>query len=85
MVDTGPWRVALAEHETAVGEFLTACTRVGPNDWPRAPAPGKWTAAAVVLHVCRAYEFGRDAAAGMRQERLWSSCGMPPLAAGCRC
>jgi hypothetical protein len=69
MRDTWEWRAALAGHETAVGEFLAACTRVRPDDWQRVPAPGKWTAAAVVLHVCRAYEFGRDAAAtgqGMR-------------------
>lgn len=64
------WKLALAEHETAVRAFLAACERVAPGEWQRAPAPGKWSAAAVVLHVCRAYELGRDAAAGGPGMRL---------------
>ncbi len=70
MRDTWQWRAALAGHQNAVGEFLAACERLGPDDWQRALAPGKWTAAAVVLHVCRAYELGRDAAAGGPSMRL---------------
>jgi hypothetical protein len=70
MRDAWRWRSALAEHETAVRGFLAACKRVDPDDWQRAPVPGKWTAAAVVLHVCRAYELGRDAAAGGESMRL---------------
>ena len=70
MRDTWQWRAALAGHADAVGEFLAACKRLGPDDWQRARAPGKWTAAAVVLHVCRAYELGRDAAAGGQSMRL---------------
>ena len=64
------WSVALREHETIVREFLAACGRIAPEDWQRAPTPGKWSAAAVVLHVCRAYELGRDAAAGGESMRL---------------
>lgn len=52
------------EHEIAVRTFLAACQEVTPANWQRAPAPGKWSPAAVVLHVCQAYELGRDAVAG---------------------
>jgi hypothetical protein len=64
------WSAALREHDTAVREFLAACARIAPDDWQRAKVPGKWTTAAVVLHVCRAYELGRDAAAGGASMRL---------------
>lgn len=64
------WSAALREHDTVVREFLAACSRVAPEDWQRQPVPGKWSPAAVVLHVCRAYELGRDAAAGGESMRL---------------
>jgi hypothetical protein len=64
------WSAALREHDTAVREFIAACGRIAPDCWQRAPMPGKWTAAAVMLHVCRAYELGRDAAAGGESMRL---------------
>jgi hypothetical protein len=64
------WSAALREHQTAVREFLAACGRIAPEAWQRATTPGKWTSAAVVLHVCRAYEFGRDAAARGESMRL---------------
>src|SRR5919112_3655498 len=64
------WSAALREHETVMREFLAACGRIAPDSWQRARVPGKWTAAAVVLHVCRAYELGRDAAAGGASMRL---------------
>ena len=61
MRDERRWTAAMAEHETAVRAFVAACERVAPADWQRSPAPMKWSPAAVVLHVCRAYELGRDA------------------------
>lgn len=64
------WSAALREHESVMREFLAACGRMAPDSWQRARVPGKWTAAAVVLHVCRAYELGRDAAAGGASMRL---------------
>jgi hypothetical protein len=64
------WSAALREHETVMREFLAACGRIAPDSWQRARSPGKWTSAAVVLHVCRAYELGRDAAAGGESMRL---------------
>ena len=70
MRDERRWTAALVEHETVMRAFLTACQGVAPAYWQRAPAPGKWTPAAVVLHVCQAYELGRDSVAGGPSMRL---------------
>ena len=70
MLEERRWTAALAEHDRVIREFLTVCQRVAPADWQQAPIPGKWTVAAVVLHVCRAYELGRDAMAGGASMRL---------------
>ncbi len=64
------WNAALAEHESVVREFLGVCERCPPSGWHRAPSPGKWSTAAVALHICRAYEMGRDAMAGAPSMRL---------------
>jgi hypothetical protein len=64
------WNAAIAEHDTAVREFLDLCAQCAPAQWHRAPAPDKWSTAAVALHVCRAYELGRDAMAGGPSMRL---------------
>jgi hypothetical protein len=60
----------LAEHAAALDEFTVASARLAGTAWARPPAPGKWSPAAVVLHVCGAYEFVRDAAAGGAGMRL---------------
>ena len=70
MLIRGRWNRAIAEHEAVVRGFLDVCDRVGPDRWQRTPAPGKWSAAAVALHICRAYELGRDAVAGGHGMRL---------------
>jgi hypothetical protein len=64
------WNAAIAEHETAVREFLDVCAQCAPADWHRPPAPDKWSTAAVALHVCRAYELGGNAMAGGPSMRL---------------
>jgi hypothetical protein len=64
------WRGALDEHETAVREILTICERIPAERWHQRPAPGKWSPSDVVLHLCRAYELGRDAADGGPGMRL---------------
>jgi hypothetical protein len=69
MSDGRSWTTVLDEHEQAVRSFTAACARVPEREWHRAPAPGKWSPSAVALHICAAYELGRDAAhggAGMR-------------------
>ena len=73
MRDERRWNAALAEHEIVVREFLAVCERVAPADWQRSRAPGKWSPAAVTLHVCRVYELGRDAMTGGQSMRLMIS------------
>lgn len=55
------WQAALAEHEREVRAFAAALARVPEPRWHHPPAPGRWTAAELALHVCQAYELGRDA------------------------
>lgn len=64
------WNTALAEHETVVREFLEVCEGYAPSNWHVEPAPGKWSVAAVALHVCRAYEMATDAIQGGPSMRL---------------
>ena len=64
------WNAAVAEHETVVREFIDACGRCEPGDWNASPAPGKWSTAAVALHVCHAYELGQNAMTGGPGMRL---------------
>lgn len=71
------WAAARAEHDAALAGFLALVRVVPPEAWQRPLAPGKWSPAALALHVARAYEFGRDAGAGGEGMRLL----VPPAAA----
>jgi DinB superfamily len=64
------WCSALEEHQRALSSFTEVCERFPSEQWHHAPSPGKWSAAEVAIHVCRAYELGRDAAAGAAGMRL---------------
>jgi hypothetical protein len=63
------WNIAVAKHDAAVREFIAACESCPQQDWHRAP-DGKWSAAAVALHVCNTYELGRDAMGSGKGMRL---------------
>lgn len=67
---TDRWRFALTEHEQVLDEYVR-CARAFPGErWYREPAAGRWSAAALTLHVADAYRLGFEAAsggAGMRQ------------------
>lgn len=56
------WTRALREHDAVVADFLRAIDAVPDTVWQQPPAPGKWTPAALALHVSDAYRFGCDAA-----------------------
>jgi hypothetical protein len=58
------------EHDAAVRELVATCERIPLDRWHQAPTPGKWSPSDVVLHLCRAYELGRDAANGGPGMRL---------------
>jgi hypothetical protein len=64
------WSAALAEHRSVVRSLIETIGAIEPTDWWREPSAGKWTPAAVVLHVCIAYELGREAARGGPGMRL---------------
>lgn len=64
------WAEALDEHERAVHAFIAVCEQLPPGRWHLPPAAGKWTPSDVALHLCHAYELGRDAAAGGSGMRL---------------
>ena len=71
------WTAAAVEHDEAVRAFLDAMALVPADAWQRPRAPGKWSPAALALHVCRAYEFGREAVTTGAAMRL----KVPPAAA----
>ena len=50
------------EHLRAVEGFLAAIAAVPETSWHAPRGSGRWSPAALSLHVCQAYEFGRDAA-----------------------
>ena len=55
------WSSALAEYDEVVSGFCRLATTFDATTWRQPPIAGKWSPAAVSLHVCQAYEFGRDA------------------------
>lgn len=61
MTDNRRWADAADEHARAVEAFVDAMAQVPAIRWHTPRAAGKWSAAALALHVCQAYEFGRDA------------------------
>ncbi len=71
------WTAARAEHRAVLADFMTLVHRVPAAAWQAPLAPGKWSPAALTLHVIHAYEFGRDAAQGKSGMRL----RVPALAA----
>jgi DinB superfamily len=64
------WTAAIAEHGRVVQAFVAEMQRVPIGAWHQPTAPGKWSPAAVALHICQSYEFGRAAASGGAAMRL---------------
>jgi hypothetical protein len=64
------WTAALDEHERAVREFRSVVERIPIEQWHRRRTSNAWSPADVTLHVVKAYEIGRDAAAGGPGMRL---------------
>lgn len=71
------WQRALAEHEDVLVAYLRIARAFPADRWQRVPAPGRWSAAALTLHVADAYRYGHEAASGGPGMRLL----VPPLAA----
>lgn len=64
------WEAALDEHEKAVRSFVAACEQLPAGRWHQASALDKWSPSDVVLHLCKAYDLGRQAVAGHPGMRL---------------
>ena len=50
------WRRALEAHDAAVTALIEAATAIPAERWTLPRAPGKWSPAEIVEHLCRAYE-----------------------------
>jgi hypothetical protein len=70
MKDPVGWHSASREHDLALRSFVKACERIPSERWRRATSSDGWSPAEVVVHVCHAYELGRDSAAGGPGMRL---------------
>jgi DinB superfamily len=66
------WDRALREHAEVEGQFRRALLHFPDDGWQRPPSPGRWSAAALTLHVCQSYEMGVTAARGGPSMRLVS-------------
>lgn len=64
------WARALDDHTRAVEAFVSAIASLPADAWHDEPSPGKWSAAAVTLHLIDAYELGCRAATGGSSMRL---------------
>lgn len=64
------WRAALSEHAAALDLFLARIEAIPAEAWHRERAPGKWSPAALALHVTDSYRVGlaaiRAGGGGMR-------------------
>jgi hypothetical protein len=58
------WIKAEREHHDVVMRFRDLVRCFAETNWQREPAPGRWSAAALVWHVCQSYELGAHAARG---------------------
>lgn len=64
------WIRARAEHREALARFASAVAAVPDRAWALPTAEGKWSPAAIALHVVRAYELGDVAMHGGPGMRL---------------
>lgn len=60
----------MEEHADVLEDYVRTAQAFSDEAWRRAPAPGRWSAAALTLHVADAYQFGHAAASGGSGMRL---------------
>ncbi len=72
-----PLAVVLGEHERVIAEFVDTVRSIRSVHWQVPMGPGRWSPAALTLHVIRAYEFGVTSALGSKGMTL----RVPPVAA----
>jgi uncharacterized damage-inducible protein DinB len=59
--DNPSWTRALTEHAAALDTFIARIEAIPDTAWHRERAPGKWSPAALALHVIDSYRLGHDA------------------------
>jgi hypothetical protein len=64
------WATALREHDEVLAGFVAAVERLDPDRWHRPMGPGRWSPAALTMHVIQSYELGRAAMAGGASMRV---------------
>jgi hypothetical protein len=69
--------IVLREHDGVLVEFIDAVRGIRSIHWQQPMGPGRWSPAALTLHVIRAYEFGITSARGSKGMAL----RVPPVAA----
>jgi hypothetical protein len=64
------WAAALREHDEVLADFVRAIERLDSDCWHRPMGPGRWSPAALTMHVIQSYELGRAAMAGGASMRV---------------
>jgi hypothetical protein len=64
------WAAARREHDEVVAGFVAAVARVDHERWHAPMGPGRWSPAALTLHVITSYELGKAAMSGARSMRV---------------
>jgi hypothetical protein len=67
---TDRWAAALREHDEVLADFVAAVERLDPDSWHRPMGPGRWSPAALTVHVIQSYELGRASMAGGASMRV---------------
>lgn len=70
MMSDRRWARALDDHDGAIEAYIATIAGIPADAWHREPAPGKWSAATVTLHLVEAYELGCRAVIGGASMRL---------------
>jgi hypothetical protein len=67
------WAALLADHASAVEEYVTAAERLSPQSWMQPLSAGKWSPAEVTSHVAEAYRVLRGELGGADGMRMLGS------------
>jgi hypothetical protein len=67
------WTPLLADHSTAVEQYMVVAGRLSSHAWMRPLASDKWTPAEVTGHVCEGYRVLRAELAGQAGMRMLGS------------
>jgi hypothetical protein len=64
------WLTARLEHDEVLADFMLAIERLPPERWHRPMGPGRWSPAALTMHVIQSYALGQAAMSGAASMRV---------------